>query len=293
MVSLTARYAFMKFGTFISRQRGEAIAADVCQAEQLGFESAWIAEHLIMPVKQASAYPYTADGRFPAPPDAPFHDPLLALAYVAALTTRIRLATGIFVVPLRNPFATAKAIATLDNLSQGRVLFGVGIGWLKEEFEAVGMKFEDRALRTREYLELMIELWSKSDPLYKGRTVATQGMKFMPKTVQQPHPPIVFGGTSEPALKRTVRLGDGWYGIAHSLDEARMLISRLGEYARAAGRIRPIEITLSLRTGKPLTADDVRRMAELGVDRTLAGHPVKALEGSELERFRAEIIDKV
>jgi alkanesulfonate monooxygenase SsuD/methylene tetrahydromethanopterin reductase-like flavin-dependent oxidoreductase (luciferase family) len=139
----------------------------------------------------------------------------------------------------------------------------------------------------------MIELWSKSDPLYKGRTVATQGMKFMPKTVQQPHPPIVFGGTSEPALKRTVRLGDGWYGIAHSLDEARMLISRLGEYARAAGRIRPIEITLSLRTGKPLTADDVRRMAELGVDRTLAGHPVKALEGSELERFRAEIIDKV
>jgi probable F420-dependent oxidoreductase len=283
----------MKFGTFISRQRGEAIAADVCQAEQLGFESAWIAEHLIMPVKQASAYPYTADGRFPAPPDAPFHDPLLALAYVAALTTRIRLATGIFVVPLRNPFATAKAIATLDNLSQGRVIFGVGIGWLKEEFEAVGMKFEDRALRTREYLELMIELWSKSDPLYKGRTVATEGMKFMPKTVQQPHPPIVFGGTSEPALKRTVRLGDGWYGIAHSLDEAHMLISRLSEYARAVGRTRPIEITLSLRTGKPLTADDVRRMAELGVDRTLAGHPVKALEGSELERFRAEIIDKV
>jgi probable F420-dependent oxidoreductase len=283
----------MKFGTFISRQRGEAIAADVCQAEQLGFESAWIAEHLIMPVKQASAYPYTADGRFPAPPDAPFHDPLLALAYVAALTTRIRLATGIFVVPLRNPFATAKAIATLDNLSQGRVIFGVGIGWLKEEFEAVGMKFEDRALRTREYLELMIELWSKSDPLYKGRTVATEGMKFMPKTVQQPHPPIVFGGTSEPALKRTVRLGDGWYGIAHSLDEAHMLISRLSEYARAVGRTRPIEITLSLRTGKPLTADDVRRMAELGVDRTLAGHPVKALEDSELERFRAEIIDKV
>ena len=283
----------MKFGTFISRQRGEAIATDVCQAEQLGFESAWIAEHLIMPVKQASAYPYTADGRFPAPPDAPFHDPLLALAYVAALTTKLRLATGIFVVPLRNPFATAKAIATLDNLSQGRVIFGVGIGWLKEEFEAVGMKFEDRALRTREYLELMIELWSKSDPLYKGRTVATQGMKFMPKTVQQPHPPIVFGGTSEPALKRTVRLGDGWYGIAHSLDEARILISRLSEYARAVGRTRPIEITLSLRTGKPLTADDVRRMAELGVDRTLAGHPVKALEGSELERFRAEIIDKV
>ena len=283
----------MKFGTFITKQHGEAIATDVRHAEQLGFESAWIAEHLIMPVKQDSAYPYSADGRFLVPPDAPFHDPLLVLAYIAALTTKIRLATGIFVLPLRNVFVTAKSIATLDNLSQGRVIFGVGIGWLKEEFEAVGMKFEDRALRTREYLELMIELWSKSDPVYQGKTVATEGMKFMPKTVQQPHPPIVFGGTSEPALKRTVKLGDGWYGIAHSMDEARTLISRLREYARVAERTRPIEITLSLRTGKPLTADDVRRLAEMGVDRTLAGLPIRALEGSELERFRAEIMDKV
>jgi probable F420-dependent oxidoreductase len=283
----------MKFGTFITKQSGEAVAADIRHAEQLGFESAWIAEHLIMPVKQNSAYPYSADGRFLVPPDAPFHDPLLVLSYVAALTTRIRLATGIFVLPLRNVFVTAKAIATLDNLSHGRVIFGVGIGWLKEEFEAVGMNFEDRALRTREYLELMIELWSKSDPIYQGKTVATHGMKFMPKTVQQPHPPIVFGGTSEPALKRTVRLGDGWYGIAHSMDEARTLISRLRDYARVAERTRPIEITLSLRTGKPLSADDVRRMAELGVDRTLVGLPIKALEGEELERFHAEVIEKV
>lgn len=283
----------MKFGTFITKQRGEAIAADVCAAERLGFESAWIAEHLILPVQQKSTYPYSADGRFLAPPDTPFFDPLLTLAYVAALTTKIRLATGIFVVPLRNAFATAKAIATLDQLSHGRVIFGVGIGWLKEEFDAVGMKFENRGLRAREYLELMFELWSKSDPVYQGKTIAIEGMKFMPKTVQQPHPPIVFGGTSESAFKRTARLGDGWYGIAHSLDEARTQIAQLREYARAAERTRPIEITLSLRTGKPLTADDVRRLAELGVDRTLAGLPIKALEGAELERFRAEVIDKV
>lgn len=283
----------MKFGTFITRQRGAAIAADVQKAEQLGFESAWIAEHLIMPVHQGSAYPYTPDGRFPAPPDVPFLDPLLTLAYAAAVTSKIRLATGIFVVPLRNAFATAKAVATLDTLSEGRVIFGVGIGWYKEEFEAVGMKFEDRALRTREYLELMCELWSKPDPLYKGRTIATEGMKFNPKTVQQPHPPIVFGGTTEAALKRTVRLGDGWYGIAHSLDEARTLIARLREFERAANRARPIEITLSLRTGKPITADDVRRLAEMGVGRTLAGHPVKALDAAEMDRFRAEVMDKV
>ena len=283
----------MKYGTFITRQRGEAIVAEAQHAERLGFESAWIAEHLIMPVKQESVYPYSADGRFLVPPDSPFHDPLIVLAYVAAATHRIRLATGIFVVPLRNPFATAKAIASLDQLSQGRVTFGVGIGWLKEEFEAVGMTFENRALRTREYLELMFKLWSEADPEYQGKTVATRGMKFAPKTVQQPHPPIVFGGTSEPALKRTVKLGDGWYGIAHSLDQARTQIAHLREYARVAGRARPIEITLSLRTGKPLTADDVRRMSELGVDRTLVGLPIKALEGAELERFRAEVMDKV
>lgn len=283
----------MKFGTFITRQRGAAIISDVQRAEQFGFESAWIAEHLIMPVKQGSAYPYSPDGRFPAPADAPFLDPLLTLAYVAAVTKKIRLATGIFVLPLRNAFATAKAIATLDTLSEGRVVFGVGIGWYKEEFEAVGMKFEDRALRTREYLELMFELWSKADPVYKGKTISTEGMKFMPKAVQQPHPPIVFGGVTEPALKRTVRLGDGWYGIAHSLDEARTLIGRLRELERGANRARPVEITLSLRTGKPISLDDVRRLAELGVERTLAGHPVKALDAGEMERFRAEVMDKI
>jgi probable F420-dependent oxidoreductase len=283
----------MKFGTFITRISGEAIAADVRKAEEFGFESVWIAEHLIMPVHQDSPYPYSADGRFPVPPDAPFHDPLMALAYAAAVTKKIRLATGIFVVPLRNAFATAKAIATLDYLSQGRVIFGVGIGWLKEEFEGVGMKFEDRALRTREYLELMIELWSKGDPLYKGKTVRTEGMKFMPKTVQQPHPPIVFGGSSEPSLKRAARLGDGWYGITNSMEQARTLIARLREYERALGRIKPLEVTLSLRTGKPLAADDVHRLEETGVQRTLVGHPLKALEGAEIERFHAEVMDKV
>lgn len=283
----------MKFGTFISKLSGEAIAADVRKAEESGFESVWIAEHLIMPVRQNSVYPYSADGRFPVSADAPFHDPLIALAYAAAVAKKIRLATGIFVLPMRNAFATAKAVATLDFLSQGRVIFGVGIGWLKEEFEAVGMKFEDRALRTREYLELMTELWSKSDPRYEGKTVRTEGMKFMPKTVQQPHPPIVFGGTSEPSLKRAVRLGDGWYGIANSIEQARAQIARLREYERATGRTKPLEVTLSLRTGKPLTADEVRRLAEIGVERTLVGLPFKALEGAEIERFRAEVMDKV
>lgn len=283
----------MKFGTFIARIRGEAIAADVRRAEALGFESVWIADHVILPIRAESAYPYSADGRFPVPPDAPFLDPLMALTYAAAVTSKIRLATGIFVLPMRNAFATAKAVATLDHLSQGRFIFGVGVGWFREEFEAMGMKFEDRALRTREYIELMIELWSKSEPLYKGKTVQTEGMRFMPKTVQQPHPPIVFGGSTEPSLKRAVRMGDGWYGIANSLDQARAMIERLREHQRAQGRTRPLEVTLSLRTGKPLSADDVRGLADIGVDRALVGLPMKAIEASDIERFRAEVMDKV
>jgi alkanesulfonate monooxygenase SsuD/methylene tetrahydromethanopterin reductase-like flavin-dependent oxidoreductase (luciferase family) len=115
----------------------------------------------------------------------------------------------------------------------------------------------------------------------------------MPKTVQQPHPPIVFGGSTEPSLKRAARMGDGWYGIANSHELARTMIERLREHQRAQGRTRPLEITLSLRTGKPLTADDVRRLAEIGVDRALVGHPLKALDDSAIERFRAEVMDKV
>jgi len=183
------------------------------------------------------------------------------------------------------------AVMTTHDLSQRRACGLIGI--TRRALRRGPAEDRNRELRTREYLELMIELWSKSDPSYKGRTVSTAGMKFMPKTVQQPHPPIVFGGTSEPALKRTVRQGDGWYGIAHGLEEAQAQIAKLREFARAAGRTRPIEITMSLRTGKPLSADDVRRMAEMGVDRTLAGLPIRALEGADLERFRAQIMDKV
>jgi len=283
----------MKFGTFIARVRGDAIADDVRNAEAAGFESVWIADHVIMPLHTDCAYPYSSDGRFPAPPDTPFLDPLMTLAYAAAATTKIRLATGIFVLPMRNAFATAKAVATLDYLSKGRVIFGVGVGWLKEEFEAMGATFEDRALRTREYLELMKELWSKDEPVYKGKTVQTEGMKFMPKTVQQPHPPIIFGGTTEPSLKRAVRLGDGWYGIAHGLEQARTMVERLREHQRALGRTKPLELTISLRTGKPLTLDDMRRLAELGIDRALVGLPLKALEAGEMDRFRSEVMDNM
>ena len=216
----------MKFGTFMMQTQPASLAAIARKAEELGFESLWIPEHIILPVEYKSPYPYSSSGRMPAPPDAPLHDPMIALAYVAGITSTIKLATGIFVLPIRNPFTTAKAVASLDVLSGGRFIFGVGIGWFEEEFDVVGMNFKDRALRTREYLELMKELWTSARPAYKGKTVSIEGVGFMPKPAQQPHPPIVFGGHTEPALRRTARLGDGWYGIAESIDGIRETISR-------------------------------------------------------------------
>jgi probable F420-dependent oxidoreductase len=283
----------MKFGTFITSVKPERIAAHVRAAENLGFESVWIGEHMILPMASESKYPYSPDGRFPAPADVPFHDPMIALGYAAAVTTRIKLATGIFVVPLRNAIATAKAVASLDVLSHGRVIFGVGVGWWAEEFAVVGAPFKDRALRTREYLELMKELWTSDEPVYRGKTIVVEGVRFYPKPAQEPHPPIVVGGTSELALKRTVRYGDGWYGIAKSLDETRALIERLRTLERAANRTRPVEITLSLRTGHPITLDEVKRVAEMGVDRALVGMPLRAFSEDELAGFRDDVMARI
>src|SRR5208337_1451492 len=260
------------------------------KAEELGYESLWIPEHIILPVRYKSPYPYSSSGRMPAPPETPLHDPMLVLAYAAALTSKIRLATGIFVLPIRNPFATAKAVASLDVLSGGRFIFGVGIGWLEEEFEAVGMNFKDRALRSREYVEILKALWTSEEPVYHGKTVGIDGFKFMPKPAQKPHPPIVFGGNTEPSLKRAAKLGDGWYGIAEDIDETAATIKRLREHERAAGRTAPLELTVS-RLREALKPGDVEKFAEMGVSRIIFGPAATTREHlAAMEKFGAEVI---
>ncbi|MFZ0890465.1 MAG: LLM class F420-dependent oxidoreductase [Candidatus Binataceae bacterium] len=284
----------MKFGTFLFQTQGSSVAAIARKAEELGFESLWIPEHLILPITYKSRYPYSSSGRMPAPPETPLHDPMLALAYVAAITSKIRLATGIFVVPLRNPFATAKAVASLDVLSGGRFIFGVGIGWLEEEFEAVGMNFKDRALRTREYIGLMKALWSQSQPVYGGRTVKIEGYKFEPKPIQKPHPPIVFGGDTEPSLRRAAMLGDGWYGIAEDLKDLRSVIARLRQHERAQDRSKPLEITVSPRLGGQLTPEQAKELAAMGVDRLiLAAGPATRDAIAGMEHYHDTLMSKV
>ena len=165
-------------------------------AEELGFESFWMGEHIGVPFKISSRLPDYEGDDLPLDANSKFPDPLLALTYLAGQTNKINLGTLVYVLPVRNPFVVAKAVATLDQYSNGRFLFGIGIGWLKEEFDWIGAPWENLALRTNEYIKLMAELWSSPNPAFSGKTIRTQGVNMAPKTVQQPRPPVIIAGTA-------------------------------------------------------------------------------------------------
>ncbi len=257
----------MKFGTFIAQAPGFDLSTALPAIEALGFESIWLGDHVALRDDHKAYYPYSPNGRYQLPANYPFSDPFVLLAYAAAVTRKIRLATGVYLLPLRNPFTTAKAVATLDALSNGRFIFGVGMGWMSDEFELMGSNFDDRGKRMAEYLALMTECWSKPVVKFAGPTVTTEGFSFYPQPVQQPHPPFVLGGNTDPSLKRAVRLGDGWFGIVTTMEEARTLLARLAEFERQAGRRQRLE--RSLLTGWNIGLDDVKELARLGVDRII------------------------
>ncbi len=284
-----------------STYRPDLLAQVAQKAEALGYESVWIPEHLAVPVNMRARYPGSADGKFPGGPGVALHDPFVALAFVAAHTKTIKLGTGVFVLPLRNTLAVAKAVASLDVLSQGRLLFGVGIGWCEEEFEAVGMSFKDRATRTREAIAAMKALWTDETPQFAGRFHNFSPVGFNPKPIQKPHPPIIFGGESRAALKRTAELADGWCGIRYTPDSVKPYLTQLKELADKAGRnFSQLEITAGMEPSLPLTLDTVKRFAEAGVHRLMVFSPgfmPRSRFDSELypqmERFAEEVMTKV
>ena len=177
----------LKIGVPLFMLRPEHVATVAQHAEQLGFESVWMAEHLVFPTQIRSRYPYSAEGVPPINPATPLLDPLLVLMQVAARTERIRLGTNVYILPLRHPLAVARMAMTLDLLSGGRLTFGIGFGWLEEEFEATGIDFATRAGRTREYVRAIRSLWTESEPSFAGRYVSFGPLKFEPKPVQKPH----------------------------------------------------------------------------------------------------------
>ncbi len=176
----------MKFGTFIAQLPGFDLAAGARAIEQLGFESVWVGDHIALRDDHVASYPYSPNQRYQLPQSYPFSDPFVLLAYAAAATTRLRLATGVYLLPLRNPFTTAKAVATLDALCNGRLIFGVGLGWMSDEFELMGSDFRDRGARTAEYLALLTEVWSKPVAHFEGRTVKTSGFSFFRSPCSSP-----------------------------------------------------------------------------------------------------------
>jgi probable F420-dependent oxidoreductase len=260
----------MKIGLFTvgtgKMAGGALLRAVAANAERLGVATLWVPEHVVLIDKYASKYPYTQDGRLPAPTHAPIFDPFIALATMAAVTSKIRLATGICLVPEHNPVVLAKVIATLDFLSAGRVVLGVGIGWLEEEFQALGIPWEHRARRTRECIDAMRKLWTDDLSTYKGEFVHFEDVRSNPKPSQGAKMPIFFGGESGPALRRVAEYGTGWCGFNLTPAEAAPKIKRIEELLKANGRKRSdIELAVSPYT-KSITVDDLKRYRDLGVD---------------------------
>jgi probable F420-dependent oxidoreductase len=239
----------------------------VTNAERLNFSTIWAPEHVVLLDRHTSRYPYStaSGGEFLAPADIAINDPLPTLTFAAACTSRIRLATGICLVPEHNPLVLAKTVATVDYLSGGRMILGVGIGWLAEEFQALGIPFERRAHRTREYIEAMRRLWCDDHSSYRGEFVQFENVRSYPKPVQ-PKLPVWFGGESGPALRRVAEYGDGWFGLNVSPQEAASKIRRIEQLLGENGRQRSeVELAVSPYL-RPITADDLKRYRDAGAD---------------------------
>lgn len=230
-------------------------------AEAAGFESLWTGEHVVLPDPQVAPSPL--------PPWYPLLDPTVALGFIAAHTKAVKLGTGIIILPQRNPLVLAKELASVDVLSKGRLIFGLGVGYLKPEFDALGVSFEHKGARAIDYLKAMRAIWSQAQPNYAGRFVSFSGIQARPQPVQQPVP-IVIGGRTRDAFRRTVRHANGWYGFA--LDEAatQQCLKGLADAAREVERpasLDPLEI--SITPAAALDRELTQRYAELGVHRLI------------------------
>lgn len=249
-------------GTGAERSVIDAVAVG---AERAGFATLWSGEHVVMVDHSASRYPYSDDGQIAIPSTVDWIDPLIGLSFAAAATSSIRIATGVLLLPEHNPMVVAKQAATLDKLSAGRLTLGVGIGWSREEFEALGIPFERRGARTKEYVAAMRALWSDDIATFQGEFVAFDSVRVNPKPADGRSIPIVVGGNSDAALRRVAAWGDGWYGfnldgVVEAAERIAFLDAQCAESGRDRGALR---VTVALRD---LHTEDAAALADLGVD---------------------------
>lgn len=261
----------MKIGLFGMNMRpcvtAAAIAAAARAAEEAGFESFWGGEHI------ALADPQSAES--PMPPRTEFVDLTVTMAFAAAHTRRLRFGTGIIILPLRNPVVLAKQLASVDAVSGGRLICGFGIGNLGFEFAAVGMPFDHKGRRAEEAIGVMRALWSGGE--FHGRYFNISGVRAEPRPVQQPGPPIIFGGKSDFAFSRTARLGDGWYGYGLDLEAARKCIEGLRMACERHGRAFD-EIEVSITPKAAADRDLVRRYEDLGAGRVIVAPRARTID---------------
>jgi probable F420-dependent oxidoreductase len=260
-----------------------AVIAEVsAAAERCGFATLWSGEHVVMVDQSTSRYPYSADGQIAVPAQADWIDPMIGLAFAAAATSTIGIATGVLLLPEHNAVHLAKQAATLDTLSGGRFTLGIGIGWSREEFDALGVPFERRGARTAEYVAAMRTLWRDDVASFGGEFVSFDSVRVNPKPVRDRRIPIVLGGNSDAALRRAAAWGDGWYGFnVDDVPAAAERIATLQALCREADRD-PDELRLAVALRDPQRSD-VAALAELGVDElvVVAGPPDDPREAGE------------
>lgn len=259
------------------------------RAEELGFDSFWVPEHAIIPVQTTSRYPGSGDGTIPENYDQ-IADPFIALSRASATTRTIELGTGICLVPEHNPLLLAKEVATLDHLSGGRFLFGIGAGWLKEETEIMGGNFPHRWTQTREAIEAMKELWTKDESEYHGEYYDFPPVRCYPKPARKPHPPILLGGTARSVFKRIVDWGDGWMPTRATPEDIRQGREKLNELAAQAGRDpKSIQvIAYSLPPDREVVKDYEEAGADMGTHRVASLPEKEAL--AQLEDIARKVL---
>lgn len=291
----------MRFGVHLVAAgemiEGDSIAKVATRAEELGYDSLWVSDHIVFPTELTSPYPYSPDGKLPLDPNNPLLEPFTVLSYAAAVTKTIKIGTSVIIVPYRDPIITAKIVSSLDVLSNGRFIFGVGIGWLEEEFRALRQEKKNRVPQTREALEAMIACWTQDTPEYHGRFYDFADIKFSPKPRQKLYPPIWFGGTTAPALKRAVELGDGWHSVWETPEEVAQNVAILRKHCEEAGKdFSKFEITINVNNKVPLTPDSVKQYEDAGVSMIFMPRSFQANADGMLEamgRFADNVIAHV
>jgi probable F420-dependent oxidoreductase len=260
------------------------------EADQLGYESVWMPEHLVIPVGMSGS-PHAGAEHPPIPPDVPVFDVFAYLSFLAGQTEHIHFGTQVYNIGLRHPFIVARAVATLDVVSNGRLEFGIGASWLEAEWEAVGLDFATRGRRVDESIDICRRLWSEEVVEHHGEFFDFGPVMFEPKPTHAPWPPLHIGGDGPAALRRAAQVGDGWIPMNHTLEEIPAAATRIAQLREAAGRPGDVEITLG---GGGTELDELKRFADAGVGRVLVRpwqRGSEALDG--IRRFAEQVLPEI